>query len=761
MYFFVRGLFCMDLLFFCLAGNAQTLGATRPGGPAQIIVKGKVIDKGTGEPLENAVVSAGEQGRSVLTDERGNFEIVVAGRVDSISASFVGYRRESSGIDREGGPCVIQLSRGTVDLRAITVQSMPNNATFFTISHIDVNLHALNSAQDLMRLVPGLSLMQHQGGGIGDHIFFRGFDADHGTDVCVSLDGMPLNMPSHIHGQGFSDLHFLIPELTTGLEYGKGPYYADRGDFATAGYLAFRTADVLERSEVKIEAGGFNTGRVMTAVDLLSDKAKHRGESAYVAGEGFYTDGPFDRAQHFNHGNLFGKYVVHLSPATQLKVTLSTFSSLWRSSGEIPERAVTQGLIGRWGYIDSAQGGNTARSTAIVRLTTRLSDGLSWENQAYFTHYSFGLDYDQTFFADDPVNGDHLQQKETRNIYGYHGKLSLRSYLPGGGVLSSSAGLGTQWNDIRGSELNHTDAAHHVLDDIQRGNIREWTLNGYIDEQYRAGRWLFDAGARLDYLNFCYADKLNAVQSAQGQAIISPKFNTEYTFNDRSQVYLRLGKGFHSNDAKVVVEDRGTGALPSAYGADLGINWKPVPRLYVNAAIWYLFLQQELTYDGDEGTFSPGDKTRREGIDLSIRYELTRWLYADADVIFTRARDVQAEKGNNYLPLSVPCYGTAGLYVKAPGGFSGGWNMRYMQDRPANADNSLVASGYVLNDLTANYTTRRWELGLEIQNLFNAKWKDAQYEVESRLKGEPQPVDNISFTPGMPFFGKVKMTVFF
>src|SRR6185437_7869741 len=181
MYVFVRGLLCMGLLFVFHTGIAQT------------IVKGKVIDNMTGEPLENAVISAGGKGRSVLTDEQGNFEIEVAVSVDSIRASFVGYRRQSQEIDRGDESCLFRLSRSTVDMRSITVQPMPNNALFSVVSHIDVNLHALNSAQDLMRLVPGLSLMQHQGGGIADHIFFRGFDADHGTDVGVSVDGMPLN----------------------------------------------------------------------------------------------------------------------------------------------------------------------------------------------------------------------------------------------------------------------------------------------------------------------------------------------------------------------------------------------------------------------------------------------------------------------------------------------------------------------------------------------------------------------------------------
>ena len=738
------------ILFFCFFAAYS-----------QSILKGKVIDKRSGEPLENAIITAGEKGRTAITDQQGNFELRVSASADSIRISFVGYRLQSLGVVKTGIPYLVEMKHGSVDLRSVTIQPLPNNASFTTISSIDVNLHALNSAQDLMRLVPGLSLMQHQGGGIADHIFYRGFDADHGTDISVSVDDMPLNLVSHAHGQGFSDLHFMIPELATNIEYGKGPYYSDHGDFNTAAYVSFKTADVLDRSEVKLEGGAFNTGRVVAAVNLLGDKEKKRGESAYIAGEGFYTDGPFDYAEHFNRGNLFGKYIVNIAPKTQLKVTLSTFNSNWRSSGEIPVRAVTEGLISKWGYIDSLQGGNTDRTTAIVRLTTALSDHLTLENQVYYAHYWFNLNYDETFFADDSINGDGLRQRESRNLYGYNGRLAHHAYLADGGVLTSTAGLGFQMNNIHGSELSHVKNYNDVLDYIQHGNVREWTMNGYLDEQYRTGNWLFDAGVRLDYLNFYYQDFLNSVQPSVGKTVASPKLNVEYTFNKDFQLYAKLGKGFHSNDAKVVAQNKGLDDLPAAYGADLGLNWKPLPSLYLNAALWYLFLEQEFTYNGDDGTFSPGDKTRREGIDLSARYEFTRWLYADLDLVACKARDVQAPKGQAYLPLAVPFYATAGLYIKLPGGWNGGWNARYMKDRPANVDNSLVAKGYFLNDLTANYTNRKFEIGLEIQNIFNYSWRDAQYEVESRLKNEPAPVDDVSFTPGMPFYAKLKFAVFF
>jgi hypothetical protein len=519
--------------------------------------------------------------------------------------------------------------------------------------------------------------------------------------------------------------------------------------------------DLLDKSESKLEGGQFHSGRVVAAIDLLSDKARQRGESAYIAGEGFYTDGPFDYAGHFNRGNFFSKYMVKISPKSQLKITFSTFNSLWRSSGEIPARAVTGGLISKWGYIDSAQGGNTARTTGIARLTTSLSDKLTLENQVYYAHYFFDLNYDQTFFANDSLNGDQLRQRESRDLYGYNGKLANHAYFNNNGVLTSTTGLGFQMTNIHGSELSHTKDYNDVLNYIQHGNVREWTLNGYLDEQYRAGRWLFDAGIRVDYLNFYYLDFLNPVQPPIGKTIASPKINVEYTLNNQLQVYAKTGKGFHSNDAKVVAQNKGVDVLPAAYGTDVGINWKPIPQLYINAALWYLFLQQEFTYSGDDGSFSPGDQTKREGIDFSARYEFTKWLYADFDLVLCRARDAQAAKGENYIPLSVPLYSNGGLYVKLPNGLNGGLSYRYMKDRPANGDNSLVAKGYFLADLSANYTKRKYEVGLEIQNLFNTSWRDAQYEVGSRLKNEPAPVDDISFTPGMPFFAKLKFAVFF
>jgi outer membrane receptor protein involved in Fe transport len=359
------------------------------------------------------------------------------------------------------------------------------------------------------------------------------------------------------------------------------------------------------------------------------------------------------------------------------------------------------------------------------------------------------------------VNGDQLRQRESRNLFGYNGKLAHRADLGRHGSLSSVFGAGWQFNKIAGSELSHTKDENTVLHYIQYGDTREASLNAYLDENWQVGKWLLNAGARLDYLYFNYRDKLNTPLPARSKWIASPKINLEYTASQALQIYLKTGKGFHSNDAKVVADNQGREILPAAYGADLGLNWKPLPRLYLNASLWYLYLRQEFTYSGDDGTIEAGDPSRRQGIDLSARYQLASWLFATVDLNLSKARDIQAAKGSNYLPLSVPFSSTGGLDFKFPGGFNGAVSYRCMTDRPANEDNSLVAKGYFVTDLTANYTRGRYELGLEVQNLFNTRWREAQFEVESRLRGEARAVDEVSFQSGTPFFARLKMAVSF
>jgi hypothetical protein len=505
-------------------------------------------------------------------------------------------------------------------------------------------------------------------------------------------------------------------------------------------------------------------------INLLSEHARDKGRSAWLAGEGLYFDGPFHYGMHFNRGNIISKFITPLSEASKLMLEASTFSSGWRSSGELPNRAIAEGYVkDRFGVIDSAQGGNTTRTNAMARLQTRLNDHLTLENQAYYTHYFLNLVSNFTFNYSYPTQGDEFRQHESRNLYGYDGKLSQKNYLSNA-ILSSTAGWGVRYDNIDPVFLAHTQKGE-ILNYLQLGNTRETALNGYLDETLQAGAWLFNLGARVDYLHFYYnnrttdsaADVYQGVNPGAGKAIVSPKLSAQYTIDPQTQIYVKLGKGFHSNDARIVIANQGYDILPAAYGADLGINWKPAPRLFINAALWYLYLKQEFTYGADLGddAVSPGGRTRREGIDLSVRYQVNDWLFGFLNANAAHPRTLDLPKAESYIALAPTFTSTAGLDFRFPSGWNGGISYRYMHDRPGNEDNTLTASGYFITDMTVNYTKKKYEVGLIIENLFNTQWKESQFEELSRLKNETRPVDELSYTPGIPFFAKLKFSVFF
>ncbi|HTK18803.1 MAG TPA: TonB-dependent receptor, partial [Mucilaginibacter sp.] len=666
---------------------------------------------------------------------------------------------------------IIPIARGKIDLKEVVITPQLSGTSFHTLSTLDLSLRPVNSSQDLMRLVPGLFIAQHMGGGKAEQIFIRGFDADHGTDLNVSVDGMPVNMVSHIHGQGYADLHFLIPETVSTYDFGKGPYYSGFGDFTTAGYLAYTTKDALDKSMISIEGGQFHTFRAAGVIDLLGEKAKQNGEDAYIAGEYNYTDGPFKLPEHYKRTNFFGKYTKQLGTNNKLSLSASTFSTSWIPSGEIPERAVAAGTtaiddngnpyiapispnpINRFGTIDSVQNGKSSRINAIAKLSTDLKNNWLMENQLYYTHYKFALHVNSTFFADDPDNGDVRQQGEERDMFGYNGKLSKQSNWSNSS-LTSTLGLNTRFDRTYGTEYSHVTHQYQFLDYVTQGDIRQNNTGVYLDETLQSGKWLFNIGSRLDYFNFNFHD------TTKTQLVASPKVNIEYTANDKVQLYFKAGKGFHSNNSIAVIGNNGLETIPAAYGADLGLNWKPIPHLYINTALWYLYLQQEFVYT-DDGDIEPGGKTKRMGVDLSARYQLAKWLFADLNVNLARPRLADSAKNTGYLALAPTFTSTGGLDFKLDNGINGGLSYRYMHSRPGNNTNTLRADGYYVTDLKLNYTQKRYEIGLTIENLLNTKWNEFEAEEVTRLKGESAPVDQMSFTPGTPFFAKLRVALFF
>ena len=746
---------------------------------AQQFIKGTVVDIDTKAPIEYAVVRDMKSKAYAVTDVEGHFILKTSSEKPFIiSVVYIGYKLLQDTITGEK-PVIIALRQSgeKQDLRDIVITSNTNPLYSTQIlTALDLNAHPAKSAQDLLRLVPGLFISQHQGGGKAEQIFLRGFDCDHGTDINISVDDMPVNLPAHAHGQGYADLHFLIPEIISNYEWGKGVYYSSKGDFTTAGFVNYNTKDFLNQNFIKAEGGYFGTGRLVGAINLLNEKAKQKAQSLYIAGEALYSNGgPFTQVpEHFQRYNFFGKFVTPLSKKNTLSIEASTLWSKWRSSGEIPERAPAEGYAdGYWGAVDTCQSGYTTRTNVIAKLKSELHHHLTWNNEAYYSNYYFNLVSNFTFYYYFPTTGDEFRQRENRNIFGYQSVLSKVNYASNTS-FNTNAGAGFRTDLISPLELDHTENGN-FLEQIQAGIAHETNVYAYLDENIKHGKWSFNAGLRYDYFNFYYrntatdsfATKIyDGLKPSASKGIISPKLNIEYTFNPSFQLYLKSGKGFHSNDVRVVIAQQGKEILPAAYGTDLGMNWKPFPRLFINAALWYLFLQSEFTYGSDlidqpGGPIEPTGRTQRYGIDFSARYQLTDWLYAGLNLNWAHPRLMDEPKGENYLPLAPTFTSTGELDFKLPFGLNGGINYRYLRNRAGNEDYSLTAKGYFVTDLAINYTKKKYEIGLAIENIFNVRWDESEIEYTSQLKGETAPVDQMSYIPGVPFFPKLKFTWFF
>ncbi len=720
---------------------------------AQITIKGNVVDAVSRQPLESVSITDIKSTIKTTTDQNGNF-ILKTG--SELQFSAIGYKTITSTVAANNSN-TIAMQPQPVNLENIVLES---NATskFSSISKIDLDLKPVRNTQELLRLVPGLFIAQHAGGGKAEQIFLRGFDVDHGTDVKVSVDGMPVNMVSHAHGQGYADAHFIIPETINNIDFGAGPYYAQHGDFNTAGYVSFATYKNISKSLLQVEGGRFNTFRTLAMIDLLK-KNKDK-QSAYIASEFNYTDGPTISKQNFNRFNVFGKYNAVISNATQFTFSASAFNSKWDASGQVPERAVKDGTINRFGSIDPTEGGNTERYNANIILSTQFKSGSTWQNQAFYNRYKFNLYSNFTFFANDAVNGDEINQAEARNIFGFNSTIKEKRFF-GKAVLNSTHGIGVRYDATNDSKLANV-VMRRFLNYVKLGDIKEVNLFAFTDQQLAIGKWLISAGLRVDYFHFNYFDKLTTTQNiSQSKTIFSPKLNIQYTVNKTVQLYVKGGKGFHSNDARVVTVNDGKQILPAAYGADFGVILKPTKNLYINIAAWYLHLDQEFVYVGDDGNVEPSGKTRREGIDVVVRYQFAKNLFANANINFTRPRAIGQPKGQNYIPLAPTTTSTGGLFYKEKQGFNGGLNYRYITDRPANEDNSIVAKGYFLLDASINYTKPKYEIGVAVENIFNIKWNEAQFATTSQLRNETTPVTELNYTPGSPLFAILKLAFFF
>lgn len=752
---------------------------------------GEITDAATNQPIEAVTVLLEPSARGASTNQAGVYVIDgIASGYYTLVIRRIGFESVEDTIFIPADSTIIYnatLRSASINLGEVLAQSdRPYSAaSSSTIRAFDLATRPARSSQDLLQLTPGLITAQHAGGGKAEQIFLRGFDADHGTDVAISVDGVPVNMVSHGHGQGYADLHFLMPAVVDRIEVSKGTYDARFGNFATAGAIAFSTKDHLENNMIGLEGGPFNTANLTALYQIPISERGHQG--AYFGGQFFNTDGPLDSPQGFQRSNLFGKFHTHLSDETKLSLSVSGFSSAWDASGQIPERAIERGIITRFGSIDDLEGGTTGRQNVNLTYTAQKGSD-AFRIQGYATRYNFKLFSNFTFFLDDPVNGDMIEQTDERRLVGLNssyrftrtGGWFITTTTLGGGFRADDADVAL-WKSP--GRLREVGLANATL--VER-NLSLWAQQALVFST----KLRLQVGLRGDYFTFNVDDNLEGdsagLPRASGyahQAIVSPKISLVYSPVSYIELFANAGTGFHSNDARAVVQGRrvhdlmrtykrqrltddeinealgaqhldpvqaSTGVLPRAVGSELGLQFRLADRFTMSAAAWLLDLENEFVYVGDGGFTELSGSSRRYGLDVETRLQIAPWLTADSDINLSRGLFKNAPLDANAIPLAPRLTSTGGLTLMHPRGFEGSIRYIHIGDRPANETGSVSAQGYTLFNLFAAYQAGAIKLSLVLENLFDVDWNEAQFDTMSQLSGESAPVSELHFTPGNP-----------
>src|SRR5215468_10633316 len=463
---------------------------------------------------------------------------------------------------------------------------------------------------DVLRLVPGLVISQHQGGGKAEQYFLRGFDADHGTDLALFIDGLPVNFRSHAHGQGYADLHFLIPETVQRLDGFKGPYFVEFGDFATAGAFNFVLRDTVAENYVEAGGGSWGTQRYLTLLSPTRDALK-----TFVAVEYYRSDGPFTHPNGYERFNVLIKGKATIAEGMDLSAWASYYRADWHGSGEIPARAVRSGLIGRFDAIDPNEGGSTQRANLNLDWRWRPYDNQLLTAHAYGTYYTLDLFNDFTFFLNDEQNGDMINQRDSRYMAGFDALYQHQS-KPFDIDLTSSAGL--QYRIDTPRVVLATAVQRHQLARTQDASIVEQSYSPFVKFDVVPLPWLrFMTGARGDIFGYQVHSRVNTTEDDLNGSVTKARPNVKANLVlgpwYQTELFANFGTGYHSNDARAVVADSSLTALPTAQGYEFGVRSKAIPRTEFSLTYWVIDLASELVFVGNEGTTQAQGPSHRYG----------------------------------------------------------------------------------------------------------------------------------------------------
>jgi hypothetical protein len=652
-------------------------------------------------------------------------------------------------------PPVIPLPEMIVTGRADSLVGIAPAASVGTVGAVQLEQRPKFRPGEILETVPGLIASQHSGAGKANQYYLRGFNLDHGTDFATSLEGMPINLPTHAHGQGYTDMNPIIPELVERVDFKKGPYFADAGDFSTAGAADIQYRRALPEGLARLELGSFNYVR-----GVFADSQTVKQGSLLYALEGYYNDGPWTRPDEFTKGNAVLRYSGG-DEANGWSVMATAYKAEWDATDQIPRRAVGPGFS-RWNTLDDTTGGDSQRYNLIAEWHRANAESRT-RVMGYGFYYDLDLFSNFTYFLDDPVNGDQFEQQDRRWVTG-----TTAAHTWTGERMDNTVGF-----DVRADFIEnglYRTAARSRLATTRADEVTQVSLSPWVENQTRWNDWFrTSAGLRLDSYWFDVDSDRSANSGNADDALLSPKLGLVFGPWRKTEFYVNGGLGFHSNDGRgtTTTIDPASGdpvdpvdPLVRTKGAEVGVRTTWFEGLHSSLALWALDMDSELLFIGDAGTTEASRPSRRYGVEFANFYTPAEWLTLDADFSWSHARFRDADPAGDYIPGSPEWVIAAGASVHDLGRFFGGVRLRYFGPRPLVEDNSVTSDGTLLLSAELGYRLgRRWTFAVQAFNLLNRKASDIDYYYTSRLPGEPAGgVDDIHFHPAEPFALRAVLT---
>ncbi len=649
--------------------------------------------------------------------------------------------------------------------RAEGLVGMADTASEGRVTRERMDLLPLARSADMFEMVPGMGSLRHAGGGDAGNLFLRGFTLGHGSDFATSLNGVPLNQPSHAHFHGFTNLQIIIPELVDGIDFQKGPYKAQVGNFGSVGSADFQYGQQLKFGFATASFGswGYNRQAIGAPIDM--------GESGrlIVGLERTHDNGPWKNEDDFQKFN--GVLTYAKGDATHgFSITGMGHHGKWNSTSQVPQRAIAQGLIGRFGTLDPTDGGESQRY-GLSGEFHHLEDGHEFKASAYAIHASQIMFFNFTQFTEDEVNGDQREQNDKR--YQFGGQASY-GFAQDAGNIHLHHEFGVQLRNDRIDNGTYASAARTRLGAPSRkDNTWESSLGAHYDNvTFWSDTFRTTAGVRADLFHFDVDSQTAGNSGTETAGIVSPKLGLVVGPFARTEFYANAGMGFHSNAAQGVLTTRDemgapvdpADALVRQWGAEVGVRTEAIKGLQSAVALWVMESDSELTYVGEDGVVEPGRAGRRFGVEFTNDVKLTDWLSLNGDLSLARARFTDFDPAGDRIPNAISTMGNLGLMVRFKEGFFGSIGTRYIGATPLLEDDSMRSKPIFTVNLMAGYQINsRWKITGEVFNLLNRRNNDIHLAYESRLAGEPSGVSTLDSVvhPAEPISGRISITGMF